>query len=331
MAETLRHAVVGLGRIGSLLEEDVLREKPCTHAGAVSATAGSCLVAGCDIIEERRARFAERWGCEAVYRDYRQMLAEQPTDVLHIATDPETHYPIVKAAADAGVRVAVCEKPLAHTWRASRAIVRLDRERRITVLVNHERRYSNDYLEARAAVAERRYGEPLAVQARLYFGRTRGLWSMLWHDGTHLLDVAGFVLGAPLERAHRLQGNLRGGGTSAWVAARAAGVPVVLEIGGGRDHLLFELIVSCERGEIHVGNGFYREYESVESPYYEGYRSLQPVRENPFQKTGYFRNMVADAAACAREPERRPVSGAADAEHATRAIFSVRPFLARFG
>ncbi len=331
MSEPLRHAIVGLGRVGSLLEDDRLREKPCTHAGAIAVTPGSVLVGGCDIDAERRERFRARWGCDAVYGDYRLLLAETRPHVLHVATDPHTHYPIVKAAAEAGVRVAVCEKPLAHTRRASNAIVRLHLRGRISVLVNHERRYSNDYLEARAAVAERRYGEPLAVQARLYFGRTRGLWSMLWHDGTHLLDVAGFVLGAPLERAHRLQGNLRGGGSSAWVAARAAGVPVVLEIGGGRDHLLFELIVSCERGEIHVGNGFYREYESVESPYYEGYRSLQPVRENPFQETGYFRNMVADAAACAREPERRPVSGAADAEHATRAIFSLRPFLARFG
>jgi hypothetical protein len=30
-------AIVGLGRIGSLLEEDPRREKPCTHAGAIAA------------------------------------------------------------------------------------------------------------------------------------------------------------------------------------------------------------------------------------------------------------------------------------------------------
>jgi len=237
----------------------------------------------------------------------------------------------VNAAAQAGARVAVCEKPLAHTWRASNAIIRLHRSRRITVLVNHERRYSNDYLEARRLIAERRYGEPRAAAARLYFGRTRSLWSMLWHDGTHLLDIAGFVLGAPLNGVRRVNGDLRRGGESAWVSARAGEVPLMVEIGGGRDHLVFELTVSCEHGEIKLGNGLYQEWESAASPYYEGYRSLRLVRENPFSETGYFRNMVADAAACARDPARRPTSGAPEAEDATRAIFSVRPFRARFG
>ncbi|GHV88670.1 hypothetical protein AGMMS50267_10300 [Spirochaetia bacterium] len=30
-------AIIGLGRIASLLEDDRLREKPCTHAGAITA------------------------------------------------------------------------------------------------------------------------------------------------------------------------------------------------------------------------------------------------------------------------------------------------------
>ncbi len=331
MSELLRHAIVGLGRIGSLLEDDRLREKPCTHAGAITAAPGSVLVGGCDIDGERRERFRERWGCDAVYSDYRRLLEDTRPHVVHVASDPDTHYPIVQAAAEAGVRVAVCEKPLAGTWRASKAIVRLNRRRRITVLVNHERRYSNDYLEARRLIGERRYGLPVAIGARLYFGRTRPLWSMLWHDGTHLLDIAGFLVGAPLGRARRLHGSLRRGGTGAWIALRAGDVPVLVEIGGGREYLVFELTVSCERGEIQLGNGVYRELESGASPYYEGYRSLRLVRENPFTETGYFRNMVADAAACARDPERRPASGAGDAEYATRAIFSVRPFRARFG
>ena len=41
-------AVVGLGRIGSLLEDDRLREKPCTHAGAAAANPGLILCAGKD-------------------------------------------------------------------------------------------------------------------------------------------------------------------------------------------------------------------------------------------------------------------------------------------
>ena len=33
--EKIRCCIAGLGRIGSILEDDRLREKPCTHAGAI--------------------------------------------------------------------------------------------------------------------------------------------------------------------------------------------------------------------------------------------------------------------------------------------------------
>jgi hypothetical protein len=31
--DKIKAAIIGLGRIASLLENDTLREKPCTHAG----------------------------------------------------------------------------------------------------------------------------------------------------------------------------------------------------------------------------------------------------------------------------------------------------------
>ena len=45
--------IIGCGRIGSLLEEDPLRGKPCTHAGGFSALPAIRLSAGCDINPER--------------------------------------------------------------------------------------------------------------------------------------------------------------------------------------------------------------------------------------------------------------------------------------
>jgi len=54
-------AIIGLGRIASLLEEDSRREKPCTHAGAITANPDCILTGGCDTDDERRRLFAERW------------------------------------------------------------------------------------------------------------------------------------------------------------------------------------------------------------------------------------------------------------------------------
>jgi hypothetical protein len=42
--EKISAAIVGLGRIAGMLEEDSLREKPCTHAGAITANSDCVLV-----------------------------------------------------------------------------------------------------------------------------------------------------------------------------------------------------------------------------------------------------------------------------------------------
>ena len=68
-------AIIGLGRIASLLEEDSLREKPCTHAGAISANENCILVAGCDKSETRRNLFTQRWSKEDSKLVFMKMLS----------------------------------------------------------------------------------------------------------------------------------------------------------------------------------------------------------------------------------------------------------------
>ncbi|MDR0453144.1 MAG: Gfo/Idh/MocA family oxidoreductase, partial [Treponema sp.] len=96
--EPLKSAVVGLGRIASLLEDDSLREKPCTHAGAIVAGGECRLVAGADLDPDRRRLFAERWKVP-VYGDAAAMLAGHRPDILHIATHPDSHYGYCRLAA----------------------------------------------------------------------------------------------------------------------------------------------------------------------------------------------------------------------------------------
>jgi hypothetical protein len=90
-----------------------------------------------------------------------------------------------------------------------------------------------------------------------------------------------------------------------------ASIPVVIEIGAGRDHLVFEIEFSCEMGRFRIGNGVFEVWESGESPYAEKFRSLFRTNETFEGPTGYFANMMADAAACLKDPRREPVSSAA--------------------
>jgi predicted dehydrogenase len=324
MGRKIRCAIVGLGRIGSILEDDVLREKPCTHAGAIAAVSGCLLAGGADTNPERRKLFARRWDCPAVYAGAEEMLQSVKPDILHIATHPDSHLYYAQLAAKYGVPVAVCEKPLADTLSAAKKIARLHEQGKITILTNHERRYSADYIQARARVSSGRYGKLLSVTAKLCFGKTRRLISQLIHDGTHLVDAIAFLAGGYPEKPEA-HGNLNKKKGTAFIGSRirGSGVPVFIESGAERNYFAFEIDLAFSEGRIRIGNGLYEEYESKTSPYYEGFRSLVKKETKPFTKTGYFLSMMKDAAACVRDLERTPVSGATDGYKALQFILSL--------
>jgi predicted dehydrogenase len=329
MRHKIRAAVVGLGRIGSLLENDTKREKPCTHAGAIAGNGLCVLAAGADTDEERRRLFAETWNVP-VYGHAETMLAEHRPEILHIATHPDSHLFYCELAARYGVRVVVCEKPLADTLAKAKKIAALHNSGAITVITNHERRYSEDYIKAKAVLSGGKPGRLLSVRAALYMGKTRRLLDVLWHDGTHLADAAMYLSGGVLRHTKAWGARLDGRTGTAWLSGRLesaeGNIPFLLELGAERDHLVFELECSCERGRLRIGNGIFEVWESAESPYAEGFRSLSITGETFSGPTGYFSGMMNDAAACARERGKIPVSTADDGLRVIRYLNSIRPW-----
>jgi hypothetical protein len=75
--------------------------------------AKSEIVAVCDPIRDRRLQKAKAWGVNDHhhYNDFRDLLAREDIDAVHIATGDHWHVPISLAAARAGKDV-YCEKPL---------------------------------------------------------------------------------------------------------------------------------------------------------------------------------------------------------------------------
>jgi predicted dehydrogenase len=222
----------------------------------------------------------------------------------------------------------ICEKPLAGDISAARKISRLST--RLTIITNHERRYSADYIKAKEILIGEKLGALLSVRAVLCVGKNRRLLDMLWHDGTHLADALMFLTDSVLTHRSRQGAKLSATAGTAWLegelrpADGRAPVPVTIEIGAGRDHLIFETEFSSAQGRLRIGNGVFDVWESGESPYAEKFRSLKradTVFEGP---TGYFANMAADAVSCARDPARQPVSSAADGLRVIEYLNSVK-------
>jgi len=327
-------AIIGLGRIASLLEEDSLREKPCTHAGAITSNEDCVLAAGCDIEEERRLLFSERWKRQEpvpVYRDAEEMLLIHKPQILCIATHPDSHYHYCKLAALNKVPVIICEKPLADNIRDAQKIVNLEKQYGTVIITNHERRYSLDYIRAKAVLDEKKLGNILSVHCCLYMGKTARLLDQLWHDGTHLADTVMFLSGAKLKHKRRWGAKLSSHSGTAWLEGslykeKEPPVPLVMEIGAGRDHLVFEIEFSCEKGRLCIGNGIFEVLESVPSLYAEKFRSLKKTDYVFSGPTGYFANMLKDAVSCVRDSQRKPVSGAKDGLNVIEYLNSVMPW-----
>ncbi len=115
----LKCAFAGLGRIASLLEDDDLREKPCTHAGAVNENPDCIISGGFDIDEERRKEFSDKWKCP-VFESMDEMLESVKPDILFIATHPDSHLNLVEQGIKYGVKTIVCEKPLSDSLKSAK-------------------------------------------------------------------------------------------------------------------------------------------------------------------------------------------------------------------
>jgi len=347
--EKIKAAIIGLGRIASLLEDDALREKPCTHAGAIAANDDCVLAAGCDIDEERRRLFAEKWQVP-VYADAAEMLREQNPLLFVIATHPDSHYFYCRLASQYKIPVVICEKPLADNISEARKIARLCEGDGPVIITNHERRYSRDYIRAKEILGEGKLGSVLSVRACLYMGKTTRLLDQLWHDGTHLADAIMFLSGARLKHRRLWGVKLKQRSGTAWLEGslhrekgppsipvifeigawrdhcNPAPIPVIIEIGAGRDYLAFEIEFSCEKGRLRIGNGVFEVFESVPSPYAEKFRSLKNTGEIFCGPTGYFANMLKDAVSCVHDSSRKPRSGALDGLRVIEYLNSIKPW-----
>jgi len=313
-------AVIGLGRIGSTLEDDSKREKPASHAGAVIHNPATILVAGCDKEEQKRINFGNRWNIKTVYEDAETMIRLHSPDILHIATLPATHIEYMELALRYNVPVIICEKPVSDRLPEVMLFAEFQNRRTSRIIINHERRYARDYRKVRELIKNETYGELRAINAKVHMGQKRKLTNILLDDGTHMLDIIPFLTGEPLTDisiSPKLCHNLN-------IFGRCGDIPVLCEIGNGRDHLVFELDLSFERGRIQIGNGLYKEWQSGPSPLYDNFNSLLPVECENMNLTGYFSGMMEDAVNLVRNSETKPVSGLEDGIASLKIIDTIR-------
>ncbi len=201
-------AIIGLGRVGSLLDDpwadehirdESWRWRPCTHAGQVKAHRRLRLIAGADPNPEYRAAFERRWGVPA-YPDHAALLAAHNPDIVSVCTRAVDRPAPTLAAIEAGVRGLLLEKHLAGSLAEADQMAAAVKEAGIPAVVNHSFRYDGGVRALAAAVREGAIGSLRSIVC--YPG------ARLVHSGIHFFDLFRyFGAGEPVAVFGRLEGD----------------------------------------------------------------------------------------------------------------------------
>lgn len=159
------------------------------------------VVAFCDIILERAIASAKQFGTPdaKVYEDYRDLVAREDIDVVHVCTPNSSHSEITIAALQSGKHV-MCEKPMAKTSAEAKAMLDAAHATGKKLTIGYQNRFRSDSQFIKSLCDRGELGEIYLGKA--FACRRRGvpIWGVFMNKelqgggplidlGTHALDL----------------------------------------------------------------------------------------------------------------------------------------------
>ena len=123
------------------------------HLKAIVKQNNAELVAVCDINKQAANKLASQAHDATVYTDLAKMLGEAKLDVVHVLTQPDSHFVLAKMVLEAGCHT-ILEKPVTVSSREAEQLAVLAKEKSLSVAVNHNFVFSRPFCQL-AAVLER--------------------------------------------------------------------------------------------------------------------------------------------------------------------------------
>ena len=204
--KTYRVGIIGLGRMGSTIDDEGHGPLPYSVASATRASERLELAAACDLTPEKRDAFRERWGVEALYEDFADMVRQEKPDLVAICTTAtglqkpgneapdadfrgDSHADLSVACADLGVPMLYVEKAMACSMRRADEIRKAVQHNNTLFNSGVLRRFDNRYDVVRDAVLAGEVGEPKVV---IHYAA-----SSLLHGHIHSIDTVSWLIGDP--------------------------------------------------------------------------------------------------------------------------------------
>jgi predicted dehydrogenase len=155
----------------------------------------------CDASEALREEFSRRHPNARITGDFDELLAADDVDAVVIATPVPTHYPLARAALEAGKHVFV-EKPPAMRVAEMEELMGLAEARGLVLMPGHLLLYHPGVQKLKELVDDGELGEVLVVYGnRQNLGKIRKDENALWSLGVHDLSVILYLIGEEIAAA----------------------------------------------------------------------------------------------------------------------------------
>jgi predicted dehydrogenase len=171
------------------------------HLPSLSKLANVELVAFCDIIQDSAAKAAAKYGIEGalVCEDYKEILADETIDIVHVLTPNISHAEISIAALEAGKHV-MCEKPMAKTAEDAKRMMETAKRTGKKLTIGYNNRFRADSQHLKNVCAEGELGHIYFAKAHAIRRRAVPTWGVFLDEekqgggplidiGTHALDL----------------------------------------------------------------------------------------------------------------------------------------------
>ena len=195
--------VIGLGRMGQIYAEHLARH------GQVRIASVS------DVVEERAAQLADKFGVASWTADYQEILRDKSVDAVFVTSSTSTHREVVIAAAEAG-KAIFCEKPIALTLEDTDDMIAAIDGSGVMFQAGFMRRFDRGYVAAKRKIEEDVIGEPVTFKSigrdpfcpDLEYARPSVSGGLILDMAIHDFDLARWLMADEVRRVQTEGGTL---------------------------------------------------------------------------------------------------------------------------
>ncbi|WP_437797822.1 oxidoreductase [Sorangium sp. So ce693] len=208
MSQRIFVGLVGYGLAGAVFHAPLIRSIPRLRLAAIAT--------------RREGQVMADHSGVAVHPTPEVLIAEPGIDLVVIASPNETHFPLARAALEAGKHVVV-DKPFTITSAEADELIALAARRGRLLSVFQNRRWDADFRTVRSCIEQGLLGEVASYEA--HFDRFRPAIKQGWREqeapgsgilydlGAHLIDQALVLFGLPRAVTADLQAQRSGART----------------------------------------------------------------------------------------------------------------------